>query len=144
MVLELANVDIDDYLEAVLETTRKGVSVVLARDIDGIFVNNYNPEWLRALDGNIDIQPVFDFFAVITYVTEYFTIDESGTKGFLAEASKQIKALPIKDQQRCMKHVFLTHRQMGISEAFMKILPEMTLKNSNIGTEFVGLVLNES
>ena len=28
---------------------------------------------------------------------------------------------------------------MGISEAFMKILPEMTLKNSNIGTEFVCL-----
>ena len=55
MVLELANVDIDDYLEAVLETSRKGISVVLARDIDEIYVNNYNPEWLRAWDGNIDI-----------------------------------------------------------------------------------------
>ena len=138
-VLELAKVDKDEYLEAVLETSRKGISVVLARDIDEIYVNNYNPEWLEAWDGNIDIQPVFDFFAVITYVTEYFTKDESGTTSFLAEASKQIKALPIKDQQRSLKHVFLTHRQMGISEAFMKILPEITLKNSNIGTEFVCL-----
>ena len=48
MVLELANIDIDDYMEAVLETSRKGISVVLERDIDEIYVNNYNPEWLRA------------------------------------------------------------------------------------------------
>ena len=38
-----------------------------------------------------------------------------------------------------MKNKFLTHRQMGISEAFMKILPEMRLKNSNIKTLFIHL-----
>ena len=76
---------------------------------------------MLAWDGNIDFSVVFDFFAVVTYVTEYFTKDESGTTKFLAEASKQIKALPIKDQKRCIKNVFLTHRQMGLSEAYMKI-----------------------
>ena len=43
------------------------------------------------------------------------------------------------EQKRCLKSVFLTHRQMGISEAFMKILPEMRLKDSTIGTEFLPL-----
>ena len=33
----------------------------------------------------------------------------------------------------------MTHRQIGISEAFMKILPEMRFKDSNIGTEFLPL-----
>ena len=102
-------------------------------------MNNYNPEWLEAWDGNIDIQPCSDFFAVITYITEYFTKDESGTSSFIAEASKQINALPIKDQKRCIKNVFLTHRQMGLSEAFMKIFPDMKLKDSNISSVFVPL-----
>ena len=76
---------------------------------------------------------------MVTYVTEYFTKDESGTSLFLAEASKQIKNLPEKDKKRSIKNVFLTHRQMGLSEALMKILPEMRFKDSNIGSEFVPL-----
>ena len=104
-VLERADVTPEEYVEALKGATRKGVNVILARDIDELNVNNYNPEWLLAWDGNIDFSPVFDFFAVVTYVTEYFTKDESGTTKFLAEASKQVKALPIKDQKRCInKH----------------------------------------
>ena len=38
-----------------------------------------------------------------------------------------------------MKNIFLTHRQMGLFEAFMKILPEMKMKDSNIGVEYVPL-----
>ena len=138
-VLELAKVCEKDYQRAVQKSCRRGMIIVLARDIDEIYINNYNPEWLLAWDGNIDIQPCFDFFGVITYITEYFTKDESGTSSFLAEASKQIKTLPILDQRKCIKNVFLTHRQMGVSEAFMKIFPEIKLKDSNIGTVFVPL-----
>ena len=138
-VLELAAVNPQDYEKALKEGTRNGINVILARDIDELYVNNYNPEWLLAWDGNIDFSPVFDFFAVTTYVTEYFTKDESGTTRFLAEASKQIKDIPIKDQKRCIKNVFLTHRQMGLSEAYMKIFPDMNLKDSNIASEFIHL-----
>ena len=136
-ILELAKVSTENYLLALQESCRKGITVILQRDIDEIYVNNYNPEWLLAWNGNIDFQPCFDFFAVVTYITEYFTKDESGTSAFLAEASKQIKALPIKDQRRCIKNVFLTHRQMGLSEAIMKIHPDIKLKDSNITSEFV-------
>ena len=138
-ILKCADIDPEDYITALKENSRKGINVILARDIDELHVNNYNPEWLEAWDGNIDIQPCSDFFAVITYITEYFTKDESGTSKFLAEASKQIQALPIKDQRRCIKNVFLTHRQMGLSEAFMKIFPDIKLKDSNISSVFVPL-----
>ena len=138
-VLELADVEPEEYVTALKESSRKGINVILQRDIDELYVNNYNPEWVEAWDGNIDFSPVFDFFAVVTYVTEYFTKDESGTSLFLAEASKQIKNLPEKDKKRYIKNVFLTHRQMGLSEAYMKIFPDMRLKDSNIGSEFVPL-----
>ena len=138
-VLEMAEVDPADYVTALKESSRKGINVILARDIDELYVNNYSPEYIEAWNGNIDWSPVFDFFAVVTYVTEYFTKDESGTTSFLAEASKQIKNLPVKDQKRCIKNVFLTHRQMGLSEAIMKIFPEIRLKDSNICSVFVPL-----
>ena len=102
-ILELADVDPDEYLTALKESSRKGVNVILARDIDELYVNNYMPEYILAWNGNVDRSPVFDVFTVVTYVTEYFTKDESGTSSFLADASKQIKNLPIKDQQRCIK-----------------------------------------
>ena len=89
-VLEIANVDPGDYVTALRESSRKGINVILARDIDELYVNNYCPEWLEAWNGNIDTSPVFDFFAVVTYVTEYFTKDESGTSMLLVQASKQI------------------------------------------------------
>ena len=57
----------------------------------------------------------------------------------LVQASKQMKNLPRREQLKEMKNTFLTHRQMGISEAFMKILPDMKLKNSNMKTLFIHL-----
>ena len=79
----------------------------------------------------------FDFFAVITYITEYFTKDESHTSVFLNQAAKKCSELGQIEQKRLLKNTFLTHREMGISEAFMKLLPEMKFKDSNIGTEFL-------
>ena len=51
-----------------LQFSNKGFSVVLKRDIQEIFINNYCPEWLPAWNANMDISMVFDFFAVLTYV----------------------------------------------------------------------------
>ena len=73
--MKLAKISEEEYIIALQESCRKGISIILQRDIDEIYINNYNPEWLLAWDGNIDIQPCFDFFGVITYITEYFTID---------------------------------------------------------------------
>mgnify|MGYP006168924931 FL=1 len=50
-----------------------------------MYVNSYNPEWILAWDGNIDIQLCLDFFAVITYITEYFLKDETKTMEILRQ-----------------------------------------------------------
>ena len=54
-VLELAKVNPEEYVQALKESTRKGVNIILARDIDELNVNNYNPEWLLAWDGSLHI-----------------------------------------------------------------------------------------
>ena len=105
-ILQIANVEPDDYVTALKQSSRKGVNIILARDIDELYVNNYNPEWLEAWNGNIDTSPVFDFFAVVTYVTEYFTKDESGTSMLLVQASKQINKN--ETYYRSERNLFLT------------------------------------
>ena len=48
----------------------------MARDIDEIWVNSYNPEITEAFDANTDFQITLDFYAIITYITEYFVKDD--------------------------------------------------------------------
>ena len=59
----LAGVDFDMYLEA-----KTGYSVMQKRDLDEMYINSYNIEWLRVWNGNMDIQVVLDYFAMITYM----------------------------------------------------------------------------
>ena len=54
----------DEYRRAVQQMPFKGSTILLRRDLDEIFMNNYNSEMIEAWDANIDIQPVFDYYAV--------------------------------------------------------------------------------
>merc|ERR1711954_388232 len=69
-ILKIAGVTMKDYIDA-LSFSKTGYSVVLERDIDETDINFYNIEMLRAWNANMDIQICLDFFAIITYITEY-------------------------------------------------------------------------
>ena len=55
-----------------LSFSMKGFSMVLKRDVDEVFVNKFNPEWLGVWGANLDFSPVFDFYGIITYVADYY------------------------------------------------------------------------
>ena len=60
-LLEMSgNITYKDYIMAIKKTRKHGSTVMLKRDVDEIYVNNYNPEWLIAWNANLDIQPVLD------------------------------------------------------------------------------------
>ena len=86
LMLEMAgNISYESYIIAIKKTRKHGSTVLLKRDIDETRVNNYNPEWAIAWDANHDIQPVLDFFAVITYVTDYWAKSDEGITQYLKE-----------------------------------------------------------
>ena len=58
---------------------RYGTRVILQRDVCEIFVNNYNPHWMEAWNGNMDLQICLDYFSIITYMTDYVTKPETKT-----------------------------------------------------------------
>ena len=74
-----------NYVEA-LSISSKGYSVILKRDVDEIIINNYNAECIKCWSGNMDRQVCLDFYAIITYITDYYMKDESGTMKVINEA----------------------------------------------------------
>ena len=128
--------DINLYAEA-LRTSLGGYSIILERDIDEMYVNSYNPEWARAWNGNHDIQICLDYYAVITYITEYFTKDDSGTMKLLLDALRQNPSQELREKMKLLMKTFISARQMGECEALYKIFPDLNLKKSNVVTVFV-------
>ena len=96
------------------------------------FINTYNPEWLDAWDANMDIQIALDPYAIITYIVSYVSKDESGMTGFLKEALSASYSASQEKKLKTLLHTYLTHRQVGLSEAVYRAIRDMKLKDSNI------------
>ena len=115
-VLELAGVAKEAYEEA-LAYSPAGFTVVMARDIDECYVNSYNPEVTRAWGGNTDFQICLDFFAIVTYITEYYAKDDTGIVKTLVNTLKASQSSDLKKEMRLLANTWLKNRQMGEAEA---------------------------
>ena len=134
---------LQQYEEA-LAVNKKGYSIHYKRDIDEIMVNTYNPEWISAWNGNMDFQLCLDYYAVITYISDYYCKDDTGTMQILQEALKESTNEDLRTRLKNMVSVFLTHRQMGECEAYFRIIPNMLMKDSDIKTVFAQTGFNPS
>jgi hypothetical protein len=70
---------------------------------------------------NMDIQVVLDFFAVIIYVTDYYSKDDTGTMEIIKATLAQTESKDLKERMKLIANTFLTHRQMGEAEAPCRI-----------------------
>ena len=66
------NVDLLSKYHELLTHSIKGFGIVLTRDVDECWINKYNAEFLEIWDGNIDVALVFDMYAVVTYIADYY------------------------------------------------------------------------
>ena len=55
-----------------LSHSMKGFAVVLKRDIEEVWTNSFNHEWLEIWDSNLDVQIALDMYAIVTYITDYY------------------------------------------------------------------------
>ena len=135
-VLTKANVTHCSYYEA-LETSLTGATVILKRKVCEVNINNFNSEWLKAWDGNMDLSVCLDFFAITTYITDYYTKSETAMAFEMKEALKKCSGMGMKDQMKFIAQTFLNHRQMGESEALYRMIPQLHLSESNLKCEYV-------
>ena len=131
-----SGLSVEEYYQG-LSYSSCSYTVHLKRRIQEIYVNPYNTEWIKAWNGNMDIQICLDFFAVITYITDYVSKDDTSLMNILLEAAKNCQSESAKQRMRIIKDTFLTHRQMGEAEVYYRIFPGLYLKNSNVKTVFL-------
>jgi sulfur relay (sulfurtransferase) DsrC/TusE family protein len=141
-VLKEADLNIpDDELiqtyELALSIGDNSYNVHYKRDVDEIFVNQYNEEFIVAWNGNIDFQICLDHFAIITYISDYYSKDESGTSAQIKEALRGCTDPSLKERYKLVASTFLSHRQMGPCECIYRLSPQLHLKDSNTQCVFV-------
>ena len=130
------DIDYNEYCEA-LKHSDRGKTVVLKRQLNEVFVNNYNPSFLLAWQANMDIQFAVDHYAIVTYIADYFTKDDSGLTQVLQKAVKDTKYTNDFDRLNYLKQVFFTHRQVNVCEATYRLIPGLNLKGSNVTCIFI-------
>ena len=128
--------DEKEYLEF-LSISERGRVLVLKRDLKERNVNNYNKEMILAWNANMDIQLVVDPYAVISYIASYMNKDENATTPFMREALSANAGKEAKEKLKTLREAYLTHRQVGASEAAYRAIPALKMKDSNISCIFV-------
>ena len=137
-----AKVDYEHYIKA-LSVNRMGYKIVLSRDVDELYVNNFNPEWMRNWDANLDIQVAIDFFAIITYISNYISKPDNAVVDMVRKAVKEASATDYKEKMKIAANVFLKSRQIYESEAVYRLIPSLTLSMSNVSCQFVSTGFKE-
>ena len=132
--------------EELLGISQRGKVLILKRECKERFINNYNPEMLTAWNANMDLQIVVDPYAVISYIASYMNKEETQTTPFLREAVFATAGQETKERLKALKEAYISHRQIGASEAAYKVTPHLRLKDSNISCIFVvtGFLKNRS
>ena len=129
--------DVIEIYEDALSVSKSGYRILHKRDIDECYINNYNAEWIISWNSNMDLQVCLDYYGIITYISNYFSKDDTGTVQYIIEALKQALNQSLQNRLSVVANIFLTHRQIGESEAFYKILPHLQMKYSNIDCVFL-------
>ena len=125
-----------EYLEF-LSISERGRVLILKRDLKERNINNYNTEMILAWNANMDIQLVVDPYAVISYIASYMNKDENSTTPFMREALSANAGKEAKVKLKALREAYLTHRQVGASEAAYRAIPAMKMKDSNLSCVFV-------
>ena len=128
---------LQEYVEDCLKVSKRGAVVVLARDINEVWVNNYNKNYLYAWRANMDLQICLDPYAVVSYISDYLSKADAEITKSLRRALNETKGLPNDERIKHLKTTYFTHREICSSEAVYRLSRGLNLRQSNLKTVYV-------
>lgn len=120
-LLDKSGVTENEYTSA-LEVSCNGNVVLLQREPNECFINNYNPSVMLAWQANMDIQFVLDAYACVMYIASYIMKTERSMGELLKRVAAECRTDELKSQLRKVGSAFLTHREVSAQEAVYRIL----------------------
>ncbi|XP_062580740.1 uncharacterized protein LOC134242656 [Saccostrea cucullata] len=113
-------------------------TVVLQRQPNELFINQYNMHLLRAWNANMDIQYVLDAYSCVVYIISYISKAEREL-GLLLQQTKNEAVEGNLNAQDAMKKVgtaYLHHREISAQEAVYRVIG-LRLKECSRKVEFI-------
>ena len=100
------------------------------------FINNYNPVVWKAWQASIGLQPVYNHYKAVSYMTAYFS---KSTLEAMKQAVQETKLqnLSARVTMKKLAYSFTCSRQMSIQEDFYLCLPELWLRKCQPGVMFL-------
>ena len=126
----------------------------LKRPTDSCFVNNYFDGGHLASEANINIQPVFNYYKAITYISSYLSKEEDECSQAVKQAFRETleKGASYYEQMKTIAHAYSSKRECSLQEAVYHIMPELWLRkvfptvvnvNSNIPEKRINMMLSK-
>ena len=128
-VLNKANIEPELYVQC-LQESKKGANVLLKREPNEMFINNYNKDIIRLWRANMDLQFVADPYSAVMYVLSYVLKAEKGMSEVLKQAAKEYESGGMREQMKQIASAFSNKREVSIQEAIMRVLSMWLFKKT--------------
>ena len=94
---------------------------------------------LKAWQANIDLQPVYNYYKAVSYLTAYFSKSENSTSEAMKQVVHEIKLqnLSARIAMKKLTCSFICSRQMSVRETVCLCLPELWLRKCQPGVVFL-------
>ena len=125
-LLTKCSVDKHEYIRALKESD-KGTLILLKRQPNECFVNNYNSAVMLAWQANMDLQFVLNAYACVMYIVSYITKTDKAMGELLRKVAMETRTEELNQQLRQVGNAFLTHRELSAQECVYRVL-SMPLK----------------
>ncbi|XP_071152909.1 uncharacterized protein [Mytilus edulis] len=127
----------EDFQECFRWITNRN-TVVLKRNKNELFINQYNPHLLKSWNANMDIQYILDAYSCVVYIISYISKSEREL-GLLLQQTKIEAADGNLDAQRTMKKVgtaYFHFRELSTQEAVFRVIG-LRLKECSRKVQFI-------
>ncbi|XP_034537730.1 uncharacterized protein LOC117811513 isoform X3 [Notolabrus celidotus] len=118
----------------------RNTHVVLKREVNEVWVNQFSKPLLKCWNANMDIQYVVDAYACVVYIVSYISKAEREIGLLLGNAQREAakdKNLSAKDALKNLGSVYLHNRDVSSQEAVYRLVPSMHLKECSRKVVFV-------
>ena len=134
----------NEYYWALSISSEIDFKLHLKRDTNFCYINNYNFLLLKAWQTNIDLQPVYNYYKTVSYMTAYFSKSENSTSEAMKQIVQEVKLqnLSARVAMKKLACSFICSRQMSLQEAVYLCLRELWLRKCQPGVMFLNTNLS--
>ncbi|XP_057683515.1 uncharacterized protein LOC130910330 [Corythoichthys intestinalis] len=128
-----------EVFEEAYKSCARGTQIVMKREINEVWINQYSKPLLKCWNANMDIQFVADAYACVVYIISYISKAEREIGLLLGNAQREAAGgnVSAKEALKNLGSVYLHNRDVCAQEAVYRLTPNLHLKECSRKVVFV-------